>query len=209
MLARSWPNWAGDTCVIVATGPSARGVPLDAAKGKVRVIAIKESWKLAPWCDVLYGCDKPWWIANHGVPSFRGLKFSPSPTVAKVYGATLVRLVPRAEILTGELGRIGCGLRTGGGHSGFHAINLAVQFGVRRIILVGFDMTLVNGDHWHPYAQGTRQRRDPKVMTESRIALDACSSQLSALGVEIINASAGSALVSYPKMDFLDAIGWQ
>lgn len=206
MLARSWPDWSGETCVIVATGPSAC-VPLEEAKGKARVIAIKTSWKLAPWADALYGCDKPWWMANQGVPEFRGLKFSPSPTASKLYPAvTLVKLVPKAEILTGEIGRIGCGLRSGGGHSGFQALNLAVQFGVRRIILVGFDMTLDRGEHWHPHAVGTKAKKDRKGMTECRVALDQCAPQLSRLGVEVINAAPQSALVNYPKMDFRDAI---
>lgn len=209
MLARSWPDWTGATCVIVATGPSAAGVPLEAAQGKSKVIAIKTSWQLAPWADALYGCDKPWWIAHQGVPQFKGRKFSPSPTVSKVYpDVMLVRLVPRAQIITGEIGRIGCGLRTGGGHSGFQAINLAVQFGARRIVLVGFDMSLSRGAHWHAHAQGTRQRKDAKGMAECRVALDDCAKQLSDMGVEVINAAPESALVNYRKMNFLDAVEW-
>lgn len=202
-----WLDWSGETAVIVATGPSAKDAPLIEAKGiaQVRMIAVKASWELAPWADVLYGCDKGWWIENRGVPKFKGLKASASPTVCKVYqDIRLVRLVSRAEILTGEIGRIGCGLRSGGGHSGFHAINLAVQFGAKRIVLVGFDMRIDLGSHWH----GAKARRkNASEMQECRCALDGCASQFASLGVDVINASPVSALKAYPKMGLMEAIG--
>ena len=37
----------------------------------------------------------------------------------------------------------------GGGNSGFQALNLALQWGARKIILVGFDLTDENGLHWY------------------------------------------------------------
>lgn len=204
--AADWPDWRGQTAVIVATGPSAADAPLIEAKGLARVIVIKSSWRLAPWADVLYGCDKGWWIESRCAPQFKGRKFSPSPTVCKVCrDVTLVTLIAKARILTDEIGRIGCGLRTGGGHSGFHAINLAVQFGAKRIVLVGFDMRLDNGAHWH--ADAAQRRKNAKDVAECRDALDACAPQFVELGVEVINASDVSALSAYPKMSLMEAIG--
>jgi hypothetical protein len=49
---------------------------VDLAKGRAKVIAINNSWRLAPWADALYGCDYTWWHANRGVPEFAGLKIS-------------------------------------------------------------------------------------------------------------------------------------
>lgn len=201
----SWPDWKNETAVIVATGPSASSAPSIKAKGLAHFIVIKSSWRLAPWADVLYGCDKGWWIENRGVPQFKGLKICPSPTVCKVYrDVALIRLVARAEILIRQMGTIGCGLRTGGGHSGFHAINLAVQFGAKRIVLVGFDMQLDRGAHWH--ADTVQRRKDDKGMAECRDALDGCAPQFAALGIEVINASPVSALKAYPKMGLMEAI---
>ncbi len=194
-----WPDWSGETTVIVGTGPSAAVVPLDIAKGKAKVFVIKSGWELAPWADALYGLDKGWWIANRGVPKFTGLKFSPSPTACKVYGITQITLKPRAEILTEKTGIIGCGLRTGGGHSGFQAINLAIQFGAKKIVLVGFDMTLANGTHWKPNDRGVAKPEAGR--TESwRAALDGCADQFKALGVELLNTSETSALRSFEKV---------
>jgi hypothetical protein len=82
-------------------------------------------------------------------------------------------------------------------------MNLAVQFGVKRIVLVGLDMRLDNGIHWHADAG---QRKDVSAMKECRDALDACASQFVEFGVEVINASEVSALKAYPKMDLTEAV---
>ncbi len=203
-----WPDWSGQTAVIVATGPSAPESPLDTAKGIARAIVIKSTWKLAPWADVLYGLDKGWWIANHGVPKFEGLKVTPSPTAARVYGLRQVRLKARAEILTEETGILGCGLKTGGGHSGFQAINLAIQFGAKKIVLVGFDMTLSNGAHWSSDYRGVG-KPDVGRVESWRAALDGCADQFKSLGVDVVNVGQSSALTAFPKMSLAEALGVQ
>jgi hypothetical protein len=84
-------------------------------------------------------------MARGGVPEFAGLKITQDPTAAINYGLRKVTLQKgRDEILVEEAGAIGWG-----GNSGFQALNLAVQFGAARIVLVGFDMTRLNGIHWH------------------------------------------------------------
>lgn len=208
-----WPDWSGQTVVIVGTGPSAKDTgpsakdaPLDIAKGVARAIVIKGSWKLAPWADALYGIDPGWWIANRGVPDFAGLKVSPSPTAARVYRLAQVKLKARAEILTGETGVLGCGLKTGGGHSGFQAINLAIQFGARKIVLVGFDMTMANGARWERNPAGVA-KADAGRIESWRVALDGCAEQFTALGVDVINVGEASALKAFPKMSLAEALG--
>lgn len=202
-----WPDWSGQTAVIIGTGPTAKDVPLDQASGSARAIAIKGSWKLAPWANVLYGLDKGWWIANRGVPDFKGLKVTPSPTAARVYRLVQVRLKARVEILTGETGVLGCGLRTGGGHSGFQAINLAIQFGAKKIVLVGFDMTLSKGEHWDRNQAGVA-KADKGRVESWRVALDGCAEQFKALGVDVVVVGE-SALTAFPKMSLAEALGVQ
>jgi hypothetical protein len=200
----AWPDWSGETAVIVATGPSAK-LDLTIAQDKARVFVIKSAWKLAPWADALYGLDTGWWIANLGAPQFKGLKFSPSPTVCRAFGLRQIKLKSRAEILIRETGTVGCGLKTGGGHSGFQAINLAVQFGATRILLVGFDMTLANGPHWSSDYAGVAKPDEARVRSW-REAMDACAPQFEELGVEVINCSPLSALTAYRKMLLHEAL---
>lgn len=203
--AAAWPDWSGEAALIVATGTSAAGEPLDAFKGRCRCIVIKSSWRLAPWADVLYGLDRGWWLANNGCPEFKGLKVSPSPTACRIYGLREVRLKTRAEVLTKEMGVLGCGLKTGGGHSGFQAINLAVQFGAKRLLLVGFDMHINGRAHWHQDYRGVAKPDQGRIETW-REALDECAQQFTALGVEIINCSRDSALRAYPKRTLQEAM---
>lgn len=206
-----WPNWTGQTAIIVATGPSAAAVPLDEVQGHARCLAVKSSWELVPWADVVYGIDRGWWITNQGVPKFKGLKISPSPTVCKAFkGVRQVRLRPRSRILIDQFDEhgllmLGCGLKSGGGHSGFQAINLAVQFGSKRIVLVGFDMTLAQGAHWHQEGRGVA-KPDPNRVTTWREEMDDCAAQFDELGVEVINATMNSALTKYRKMPLLQAL---
>lgn len=200
-----WPDWSGQTAVIIGTGPGAKDVPLGIVQGAARAFVIKSIWKMAPWADALYGLDMGWWIANQGVPEFKGLKVSPSPTAARVFGLNQVRLKARAEILTGETGVLGCGLKTGGGHSGFQAINLAIQFGARRIVLVGFDMTLSGGAHWNSDYRGVG-KPDAGRVESWRLALDGRADQFKALGVEV-TVVGPSALTAYPKMSLAEALG--
>ena len=204
----SWPDWTGETALIVGTGPSASSEDLRFTQGRVRTFVIKSTWRLAPWADALYGLDRGWWVANQGARKFHGLKFSPSPTVTNVYrDVRRVRLRPVANLLTAETGVIGCGLRTGGGHSGFQAINLAIQFGVRRLLLVGFDMTLENGAHWLIDDRGVGKPDDGRVRSW-RESMDACAPQFKTLGVEVMNCTPRSALKAYPKTTVGEALGW-
>lgn len=203
--AAAWPDWAGETAIIVGTGPSAGDWSLNGLKDYYRCIVIKSSWRLAPWADVLYGLDRGWWIANNGCPEFKGLKVSPSPTACRIYRLREVRLKTRAEILTKEKGVLGCGLKTGGGHSGFQAINLAVQFGAKRLLLVGFDMKINGQAHWHKDYRGVAKPDVARIETW-RAALDACAPQFTALGVEVINCTKDSALRMYPIMSLSAAL---
>lgn len=204
-MADGWPDWSGETVVVVGTGPGAKEVSLDLARGKARVFVIKSTWKKAPWADALYGIDKGWWIANLGCPQFKGLKFSPSPSAARAFGLRQIKLKARAEILLREIGVIGCGLKTGGGHSGFQAINLAVQFGAKRILMVGFDMTLANGAHWNDDYNGVA-RPDAGRVTAWREAMDECAEQFRELGIDVVNCTMGSVLKAYPKMPLSEAL---
>jgi hypothetical protein len=89
-------------------------------------------------------------------------------------------------------------------NSGAAAISLARHFGVRKIILVGFDMSIDNrrNSHWHG-AHGMGSKNGKKWIPPfprhlkgfEYIAKDAQE-----LGIEIINASPDSAIKELPKV---------
>lgn len=106
------------------------------------------------------------------------------------------------RLLTAPPGIIGAG-----GNSGFQALNLAVQWGAARILLVGYDMTLAHGIHWHGrHGAGLHNPTDRSVARWRR-AFDAAADTLAALGVQVVNTSPISALRRYPKQSFQEAAG--
>jgi hypothetical protein len=198
-----FPDWQGETVVIVAGGPSAATVNLECAKGRAKFIVINKAWKLAPWADALYAADFAWWGVNNGAPEFQGLKISqddhdrrfielmtklreigllvegdpprlnaPSlqPEFEEIlswrrerhkWGVKLVRgnqYCDQILLIPGEIGHNA----TGGG---FEALNLAIQFGSRRIVLVGYDMRIDEGICWHgKYGQGLGNKTGTDVI---------------------------------------------
>lgn len=101
----------------------------------------------------------------------------------------------REEIMVHRFGTIGFG-----GNSGFQAINLAVQFGCRTIILVGYDMHDRAGLHWHGEHGCNLNNPSAKSLSRWRQAIDAQGIALKRMGVRVINASPDSALTAFPKM---------
>lgn len=208
-LRPEWfPDWTGEACAIIATGPSARREKsLAELRGRLRVIAIKEAAvDLAPWADVAYGCDGAWWAYRRGLPGFRGVKvtWEGSGAASRFADVHAVRIpeAPRSKpgdrkyvdrILTAVPGVIGSG-----NNSGFQALNLAVQFGAKRIVLIGFDLA---GKHYYGRNEWPRAGNpDERRFDVWRSCFAENAPVLKVLGVEVVNASQGSTLSCFRHM---------
>jgi hypothetical protein len=203
-----FPDWSGQTCVIVAGGPSAKDAPLALAKGRAKVIVINEAYRLAPWADALYAADANWWDRKLGCWEFRGLRVSQSDQAEKKYRVCHVNLVRLAEVVLKPKGSIAAGsdVRTGGANSGFQALNLAAQFGSRRIILVGYDMRIDQGLHWHGrHAEGLANPSEASVR-RWRKGFEGAAPGLVRNGVTVLNASPISTIAAFPKVSLEDAL---
>jgi hypothetical protein len=93
-----------------------------------------------------------------------------------------------------------------GRNSGFQVLNLAVQFGARKIILVGYDMTLAGGTHWHGDHPKTLANPHAAIVAQWRDWLDAAATDLRRLRVEVLNVSSVSALTAYPRVSLEEAL---
>jgi hypothetical protein len=203
-----WPDWRDETVAIVASGPSAKKAGVELLQDKVRVVAINESWRLVPWADALYGCDTKWWTLHDGVRIFKGLKISAELEACKIYKdikKITITNVRSDELCIDRLGYVGAG-----GNSGFQCLNLVVQFGVKRILLVGYDMRIDLGEHWHhrhpmPLSNPHPQDNLPRW----RRAIDGIAARLEEMGVTVINCSLVSLLKAYPKMSIEEALRWR
>lgn len=126
-----------------------------------------------------------------------------SDAAAKYRDLNLVRLynAEDSRIRTDEPGLLGSG-----GNSGFQAVNLAVQFGATKIVLVGFDYRIDLGIHWHGrYPPGLNNPNQTSV-ARWRERLDSQAKRLADLGVTVLNASEDSALSAFPKVPLMEAL---
>lgn len=93
-----------------------------------------------------------------------------------------------------------------GSNSGYQAVNLAVQFGAKRILLLGFDMTIARGIHWHgPHGDGLKNPSDGTCLTW-RTLFAAAVPDLKQAGVEVINVTPNSALTCFPMRALTDVL---
>ena len=192
--------WPGGTVVCMASGPSLTKDDAEYCRGKADgVIVVNTTYQMAPWADALIASDVRWWGWHKGAKDFAGLKYATSRAV-KWAGVQWIK----------NTGRDGLELQPNGIrhglNSGYRAINLAVHFGAKRIILLGYDMKRGDGpdrlEHWHgdhPIAS----RSAYPIFCKHFLTL---VEPLKAIGVEVLNCTPGSALDCFPKAQLRDVL---
>lgn len=193
MVPKLWP---GETVVCMATGPSL--TPDDAAsvRGTARVIVVNDAYRLAPWADCLYAADGKWWRWHHGVPDFAGMKYSIRQQASQ-------DAHKRGVVVLQNAGKRGLSLDPSslstGHNSGYQAINLAVHFGARRVLLLGYDM---RGSHFF----GAHPDNTKPPFALAIPAFSSLVAPLKAIGVDVINCTPNSALKCFPTVRLRDAL---
>lgn len=216
--------WEGGTCVILGGGPSIlqqfdvpANIIQDVYLGRqkpsayspyleaihdMHVIGVNVAYKIGPWIDVMFfGDDATWDEEKQGLKNFPGLVVS---------CATGISQVPRVKWLKRDFKKK-FGIATDpstvcwNNNSGCAAINFAVNAGVKRIILLGFDMTLdtQQNQHWHKF-YASNLNTVHQTMKKHMSCLPQLKADLDALGVEVINASPESKIECFAKVNFKD-----
>jgi hypothetical protein len=211
MVIYEWPPiprlWEGETVCIFGAGPSLTSAQVERVRGQCRTIAVNCSFRLAPWADVLYSTDAKWWEEyenprDGGLPwtAFPGLKITQDYQVNR---SEVIR-IPGLDLP--GLSRDQWHIHTGA-NSTYAAMNLAVHFGVKRVIFLGCDMRVIDGKtHFHPdHPQGMANPCHGNFQTwiqNFRSTLP----DLKKAGVEVINATPGTALRCFPCMSLEEAL---
>lgn len=192
-----------DQVIIAAPGPSLSKQQCELIeKSGIFTITIGDAGRvMLPHANVLYHCDKRWWDHYNGCPEFKGqYKFSLEqtdfPDIIKL------PMAQRRDILCLKPPMISTGK-----HSGYQAVNLAVHFGIKNIILVGYDMKdTKDGRHnvigHHP--DGVRKPYNFKLFIANMATL---LPQLTALGISIVNCTEDSDLNCFPRERLENVIG--
>jgi hypothetical protein len=167
------------TYAILATGPTMSQAVADSVRGRCRVIAVSDAYRLAPWADALVSSDAAWW--RHHKPEFEGARFS----TRGHHDTSKIEGVP------------------GSMNSGAYAVEVARQLGAKRIVLLGFDGhgTHFFGDHDAPLRNMGEERHKPHAKQHALQAA-ACA----AAGVEIWNCTPGTAIPHYSKANLEDVL---
>jgi hypothetical protein len=189
--------WEGRTVAVLASGPSMSAKVADRVRAAgLPTVVTNDTWRLAPWADVLYAADRSWW--EHywkEVEPLPALKVGCEPG-CKLPGVNWMR----------DTGREGfdpnpsC-IRTGG-NSGYQAIHLAAHAGARYIVLCGFDM---HGAHWHGRHPDPLRNAGPGMFDKWVPRFATLERELSARGVRVVNCTPGTALRYWPCFD-LDTV---
>lgn len=203
MAPEAWtvpPIWKGERCFIIAGGQSVpRLFFRDHPKLPGRILAIKDAVFFYPFADCMFYAgrrlhkERPELFAQYDGQLI--VKRTVDDGVPE-----RVKQVRRANAVNGISGLQTDPRYLGGWDSGGSAINLAYHFGVKQIVLIGFDLT---GHHWnaaHPFPRARPQHHETH-----RISIDAMAQPLRRAGVEVFNTSPISTLKEYPFRD-LDSL---
>lgn len=211
--------WSGEDVWIIGGGPSAmrqfdvpeeliqsvvkNGTPLSVYSNYFKpihnkhIIGINVAYMIGDWIDMVFFGDSNFFLKQErGLSRFPNLKVSCHPNTDKV---PWVKFLPHDK-------KHSKGISTNpkmvswNQNSGAAAISVAAHAGAKRIILLGFDMSLdkQGGSHWHSvYRQGKKVippfQKHLKGFPE--IAKDATR-----MGIEILNASPNSAIKCFRKV---------
>lgn len=173
------------------------------------MIAVNDAWRLLPGAEILYACDTAWWNAHRGAPGFKGERWSSHGAAARVRHNDKTLPAERYGLKLIE-GRDGEGFNLDGdcihygGNSGFQAVNLALLFGARIVILVGFDMGSTDGKR-HFFGDHPGGLRNTASFAGFIRHFDKAAKLLPS-GLQIINATTHTALTCFPRMKLDDAL---
>lgn len=199
--------WQDGECFILGGGPSLGRVNLEVLKGK-RCLAVNNAFKLGDWIDAMFFGDCRWYNwEGKNLLNFAGLKVTTCERHTDKPGIKVIQRHNSPFGISSNPGVLFWNLS-----SGACAINLAVLFGVKRIILLGFDMKPDGVKHnYHndyPEADGKiTKRQDPGARyVRFMKPFPQIAEDLKRLNVECLNATEGSALTIFPMVRLEDVV---
>jgi len=212
-----WPAprlWDGQTVAILAGGPSLTHEQVESVRraAHVRVIAINDSYQLAPWADLFWFCDLRWWSWHIDRAAWRDVldrADAGDAIVATLENRELHEKFPYVRHLRNS-GRDGIepardAIRHGS-NGGYQALMMAMKLGAARVLLLGYDLRLADDGrtHWHaghPIVSPATVYSNLMVPAYERAA-----PEIARAGVRVVNCTPGSALKAFPTQSIEEAL---
>lgn len=198
--------------VIVAGGPSltlAQCRIIGVAKQRdpdLNIIAVNDAIYPCWFADYAWACDGQWWDWHGGLPGYRGCKLK-----LRVRDGTgnEINLTRYGDVQAFECGGDrGLDLRpthvTSGRNGGHQALHASYHLGARRVVLVAYDYRDVR-NHW--FGEHPEKIRRNTFANEWVELIERLGREMTASGVEIVNATPGSAITAFPFVDLGKELG--
>lgn len=193
--------FAGEYVFCLASGPSLTQAIVDKVRGRPAIV-VNSSCMLARWADVLFFTDSSWYEQRREiVANWPGMVVSMSKTAK-------IELPDKVKRVKGEgdpafpfeaFPPAGASVIRQGRSSGHTAVSLAIAMGANAIVLVGYDMRPIAGrEHHHSEYTGPR---DLDIYREFAGGFSGWKAASLKRGVEIVNATPGSAIPEFPMVD--------
>lgn len=176
---------------------------------QVRVIAVNNAYRIAPWADMCYFADSQWWGWHKDKPEFRafaGEKCSIQNTGMMVDDGAVHLLRNRNFPSHGTGLSLDPEYLVTGSHSGWQALNVAVLAGAATIVLLGYDAREPAAGHPGHFFGEHPIPTPIAAFAAYRHAFKAGAAAVKAAGVRVLNCSPDSAIDSFPKMALEEAL---
>lgn len=198
---------------VMRGGPASAYSPYLAPLHDRHVIGVNNAYKIGNWIDVIFFGDCGWYVQHKNyLYALNCLKVTCCDRFAKpdkfCEGIKYLAKDRKKPLgLTDNTSMISWNF-----NSGAAAINVAVHFGVKRIILLGFDMTLDDKkvSHWHGSHSVTPVTKPGKIrvppFARHLKGFAAIADDAARLGIEILNGSPISTIPQFPKINVRDLL---
>lgn len=190
------PIFQDETVFVIGGGPSVTQSDVDRLKGR-KVIVVNSSHLKAPWADILFFMDNRWYEKKQDVVKNWPKIVATTNEIAARKDMKISYIVPdkRPGFFESALRR--------GGSSGHNAVALAIACKAKRVVLLGFDMRVVNGrTHHHDDYKEEFTARYHGFMT----GFKGWNADALKVGVEILNATPDSELKEFPFVRLDDVL---
>jgi hypothetical protein len=203
------PGKVAELGVVICGGPSLTTEQVEEirlSRFKTFAVGVNNAYMACDWLDIVYAADWQFWTElGHEVPDGprRVSTFDASsrdPAFKPRFDVDYLKGIPGAGFdFSPEILRLG-------GHSGHHAIQIAIKRGCEHIILLGLDMCAPDGrQHWFGnYEQDRLNRRENYRGYIPQLAAGA--EQAKAKGIRIYNCSPISIADCFDKLSVTDAL---
>lgn len=198
--------WPDSTVAIIGGGPSLKYMDWDflrcrlVSKG-IKSLAVNDSYKLI-WPNVCYWGDFGWYQL-HKDRIFQMYKGGCFTDVFECYGEPgVIVLERRPRDFTLEPSKLGWF-----DNSGITAIGLAVKLGAKRVLLLGFDMSMDDQGNGNWYRNEKDQPSQLRFNRHVRVA-DTFAHQLTKAcpDIQVVNCNPKSSLEVFPKATLHEAL---